>query len=158
MTRIVCHQLAPQIGDPAGNRAASVAAIAAAVDAGAGVVVLPELVTSGYVFESAEEAAAAAIPRTHPLFADWAAEAARGPAVVVGGFCERGDDGRVYNSAALVDGSGVLGVHRKTHPGTARSSGSRRATSPRACSTPRPAASASWSATSWRVSSGNSSS
>ena len=115
MTRIVCHQLAPQIGDPAGNRAASVAAIAAAVDAGAGVVVLPELVTSGYVFESAEEAAAAAIPRTHPLFADWAAEAARGPAVVVGGFCERGDDGRVYNSAALVDSSGVLGVHRKTH-------------------------------------------
>ena len=40
---------------------------------------------------------------------------ARGGAVVVGGFCELGDDGHLYNSAAVVDGTGVLGVYRKTH-------------------------------------------
>ena len=67
------------------------------------------------MFERADEAVAAAIPRTDPLFAEWAAEASRGAAVVVGGFCERGDDGHVYNSAALVDGTGVRAVHRKTH-------------------------------------------
>ena len=115
MTRIVCRQLAPRLGDLEANRAASLGAIRESIDAGADVVVLPELVTSGYVFERADEAVAAAIPRSDPLFAEWAAEAARGAVVVVAGFCERGDDGHVYNSAALVDGTGVRAVHRKTH-------------------------------------------
>lgn len=115
MTRIVCQQLAPAIGDLQANQSAAVAAIRAAVDAGADVVVLPELVTSGYVFESAEEAAALALEPGHEVFSEWAAEAARGGAVVVGGFPERGEDERIYNSAALVDAGGVLGVYRKCH-------------------------------------------
>ncbi len=115
MTRVVCQQLAPRIGDFPANRERTVRAIAEAIGAGADVVVLPELVTSGYVFESTDEAAAVAITPGHEVFAEWAAEAARGPAVVVGGFCEQGDDGLLYNSAAVVDGSGVLGVYRKTH-------------------------------------------
>ena len=115
MTRVVCRQLAPRIADLAANRALSVAAIRAAVDDGADVVVLPELVTSGYVFASPHEAASVAITPDDELFAAWSAEAARGGAVVVGGFCERGPDDRLYNSAAVVDGSGVLGVYRKTH-------------------------------------------
>jgi 5-aminopentanamidase len=115
VTRIACVQLAPQLLDLPANHALTVAAIRDAVRAGADVVVLPELATSGYVFASADEAAAVAIGPEHALLADWAAEAARGDAVVVGGFCERGDDGRLHNSAAIVDGSGVLGVYRKTH-------------------------------------------
>ena len=115
MTRVVCQQVAPRIVDLEANRERSVRAIREAVDAGAGIVLLPELVTSGYVFASREEARAVAITPEHPLFADWAAEAARGPATVIGGFCELGDDGRVYNSAAVVDGSGVRAVYRKTH-------------------------------------------
>ena len=115
MTRVVCQQFAPRIADLPANHERSVRAVAEAVDAGADIVVLPELVTSGYVFESSDEAAAVAITPGHAVFADWAAEAARGSAVVVGGFCEQGDDGRLYNSAAVVDGSGVLGVYRKTH-------------------------------------------
>ena len=115
MTLVLCQQLAPRIADLPANRERSVRAIAEAVDAGADVVVLPELVTSGYVFQSTEEAAAVAITPGDAVFAEWAAEAARGPAVVIGGFCERGDDGLLYNSAAVVDGSGVLGVYRKTH-------------------------------------------
>ena len=115
MTVIVCRQLAPRIADLPANRQLSVRAIAEAVDAGAQIVVLPELVTSGYVFESTEEAASVAITPQDAVFAEWAAEAARGPAVVIGGFCERGDDGLLYNSAAVVDASGVLGVYRKTH-------------------------------------------
>jgi 5-aminopentanamidase len=115
VTRIVCQQLAPRIADLPANRHLAQRAIAAAVDAGADVVVLPELVTSGYVFASREEAASVAIAPDHELFADWAAEAERGSAVVVGGFCELGDDGLLYNSAALVDASGVRAVYRKTH-------------------------------------------
>ena len=33
----------------------------------------------------------------------------------MGGFCELGGDGRLYNSAALVDASGVRAVYRKAH-------------------------------------------
>jgi len=113
MTTIVCQQVAPRIADLQANRRLSLSAIGDAVAAGADVVVLPELVTSGYMFESAEEAASVAIGATDPLFEEWAAEA--GSAVVVGGFAERGDDGLIYNSAAVVDRSGVIGVYRKGH-------------------------------------------
>jgi 5-aminopentanamidase len=113
MTTIVCQQVAPRIADLQANRRLSLSAIADAAAAGADVIVLPELVTSGYVFESVEEAAAVAIAPDHALFEQWAAEAAG--AVVVGGFAERGDDGLVYNSAAVVDQSGVIGVYRKVH-------------------------------------------
>ena len=86
MTRVICQQFAPRIADLPANRERSVRAVAEAIDAGADVVVLPELVTSGYVFESTDEAAGVAITPRHVVFAEWAAEAARGPAVVVGGF------------------------------------------------------------------------
>jgi predicted amidohydrolase len=115
MTKIVCQQLTPQVTDLQGNCALALAAIREAVELGADVIVLPELVTSGYVFESLEEARSVALTRDDRVFSDWASEAARGAAVVIGGFCERGDDSLLYNSAVVVDGSGVLGVHRKTH-------------------------------------------
>jgi predicted amidohydrolase len=86
-----------------------------AVAAGARLVVLPELSTSGYVFESSYEARACAEPADGPTLAGWAEEAERGEAVVVGGFCELGEDGALYNSAAVVDASGVLAVYRKIH-------------------------------------------
>jgi predicted amidohydrolase len=72
-------------------------------------------VTSGYVFQSAQEAASVAISANDQLLQEWSAAAGRGSAVVIGGFCERGSDGRIYNSAAVVDGTGVIGVYRKTH-------------------------------------------
>jgi predicted amidohydrolase len=115
MTRIVCQQLAPRIGDLPFNRAQTVAAIREAVSHDADIVILPELATSGYVFASRAEAASVAITPGDPRFGEWAAAAARGPSIVIGGFCEHGDDGLLYNSAAVVDGSGVVGVYRKLH-------------------------------------------
>ncbi|NIZ92143.1 nitrilase-related carbon-nitrogen hydrolase [Kineococcus rubinsiae] len=115
MTRVVCAQLAPRLLDLDANRAASTAAVEVAVAGGADVVVLPELVTSGYVFASPEEAATVAITAAHPVFADWATAVGSSGAVVVGGFCERGEDGRLHNSAAVVDATGVLAVYRKVH-------------------------------------------
>ncbi|WP_432512866.1 nitrilase-related carbon-nitrogen hydrolase [Kineococcus sp. SYSU DK001] len=113
MTLIACWTAAPRIGDLAGNCARSVTAVREAAAAGADLVVLPELVTSGYVFTSAQEAADLAVPADHEVFAQWARAA--GDAVVVGGFCERGPDGEVFNSAAVVDATGVLAVYRKVH-------------------------------------------
>ena len=94
---------------------ASDSAVWEALAAGAQVVVLPELITSGYVFSSAEEAGRAAIDPGHELLREWADEARRADAVIVGGFCERGEDGSLYNSAALVDASGLRAVYRKLH-------------------------------------------
>ena len=58
--------------------------------------------------------------------------------MVTGGFAELGADGRIYNSAAVVDASGIRGVYRKVHlwdreslvftPGTSRRSCSTRST------------------------------
>jgi len=116
VTRIAACQLAPSIADLPANAELSAGAARAAIADGADVVVLPELVTSGYVFADAEEARSVAVRADHGVFAAWAAACtARQGAVVVGGFCEAGDDGLLYNSAALVDASGVRAVYRKAH-------------------------------------------
>ena len=115
MTHIACQQLAPQVGDPEGNRALSIAAIEQAAGAGAEVVVLPELTQSGYMFESAEEAAALAIAPDDALIGEWAALAQEHDLVLAAGFAERGEDGSTYNSAVLIDASGVRAVYRKLH-------------------------------------------
>lgn len=114
--RVACCQLATDVEDPEQSAARTRAAIAEAItDGGAQIVVVPELSNSGYVFRSQEEARAAAVPADSPLLAGWAAEAARGDAVVIGGFCELGADGQLHNSLALADPDGVKAVYRKLH-------------------------------------------
>jgi 5-aminopentanamidase len=115
VTRVACQQLAPTLGDLGANRKLARDAIREATQAGADVVVLPELITSGYMFESPEESAAAAISADHELLCEWAREAAEADIVVIGGFCELGEDGRVYNSAAMLDATGLRAVYRKLH-------------------------------------------
>src|SRR6185312_2455263 len=82
-------------------------------------VVLPELCDSGYVFDTADPAAEArglAAPAADSAtLRQWHELAARHRLVIVGGFCELGADGRLYNSAALVDASGTRAVYRKAH-------------------------------------------
>jgi 5-aminopentanamidase len=113
--RVACQQLPPEVGQLESNRALTKEAVREAVSAGARLIVLPELSNSGYVFESPEEARACAEPADGATLRAWSEEAERGDAVVVGGFCELGEDGLLYNSAAVVDGGGVLAVYRKLH-------------------------------------------
>ena len=113
--RVACQQIAPVVGDLEGNRRLATEAIAEAIASGAQVVVLPELASSGYVFESVEEARSCAEPAAGPTLQSWSRAASGADAVVVGGFCELGDDGLLYNSVALVDASGVAAVYRKIH-------------------------------------------
>jgi predicted amidohydrolase len=115
LTRIVCRQLSPAIADLDTNIAATTAAIRESVAAGARIVLVPELALSGYMLASVEEARSVAISASHPVFAQWAAAVAPVDGVAIGGFTELGDDGRVYNSAAVVDAAGVLAVYRKVH-------------------------------------------
>jgi predicted amidohydrolase len=103
------------VGEPAANRAASLAAVERAARAGARVVVLPELAVSGYVFTDAAEARALSEPLDGPTVTAWAEAAARHDVVLVAGTNERAADGALRNSAVLLDASGLRAVYRKAH-------------------------------------------
>jgi len=105
-TLVACCQLTPVFGDPAANRELTADAITHAAGRGAGVVVLPELVSSGYVFRSRAEAQACAETADGPTLGLWARLAADHEIVIVGGFCEIAG-GVLFNSAALVDPGGM---------------------------------------------------
>ena len=118
-TLIAVAQLAITVAEPDANRRAAADAVAEAAAAGARLVVLPELCDSGYVFDAADPAAEArglAAPAADSTtLRQWHELAARHRLVIVGGFCELGADGRLYNSAALADASGTRAVYRKAH-------------------------------------------
>lgn len=113
--RVACCQIAPDVEDPRRSAETATEAIAAAMAGGAQVVVLPELANSGYVFSSVEQARAAAVPANGELLRLWSLAAGRADALVVAGFCEQAPDGRLFNSAALIDAAGVIAVYRKLH-------------------------------------------
>ncbi len=116
MTTVAVCQLGPQIGEVEANRRAIEASVSDAAAAGARLVVLPELCDTGYVFTSREEAEALVdSAKESGTLASWRALALRFDLVLVGGFCERSDTGELYNSAAIVDRSGVRCVYRKAH-------------------------------------------
>jgi predicted amidohydrolase len=113
--RVASCQFATDVEHPDQSAARTRDAIREAIAGGAQIVVVPELTNSGYVFRAQEEARAAATTADGALLGGWAQEAVRADAVVIGGFCELGDDGRLYNSSALVDRDGVQAVYRKLH-------------------------------------------
>jgi len=116
MTVIAACQLALSVGDVPANHAAAAAAVAEAAQHGADLVVLPELCDSGYVFSSADEARSLAAPAADsPTLREWRTLSVQYATVVAGGFCELGDDGLLYNSAAVVAGDEILAVYRKVH-------------------------------------------
>jgi 5-aminopentanamidase len=115
VTRLACCQLGPQLGEPDANRAAGRAAAQAAAESGAAIVVLPELSASGYVFRDVAEARALAEPTDGPTAAGWKALAGQLGITVVGGICELGADGLLYNTALVVDAQGLRAAYRKAH-------------------------------------------
>jgi 5-aminopentanamidase len=120
VTVAVC-QLAPVIGDVQGNVRRAVAAVRGACDRGAGLVVLPELVTTGYAFIGADEIRPLAEPLSGPSVSAFARAAEAGaaahgrPVVVVGGFAEVDDEGVLRNSAFVVGSDGLRAAYRKVH-------------------------------------------
>ena len=73
---VACCQLTPAFGDPAANRELAADAVRDAAGQGARVVVLPELISSGYVFASQAETRACAEAADGPTVSLWAKLAA----------------------------------------------------------------------------------
>jgi N-carbamoylputrescine amidase len=111
LAQLVCVPL-----DREHNVAAACAATAEAAARGAAIVVLPELVTSGYVLDQAGLRAQAESPaRPGPGLSALQAAAARHRITVVAGFPEL-DAERLYNSAAVITPDGqIAAVYRKLH-------------------------------------------
>jgi len=116
VTVVAVCQLGLAVGEVESNRAAAAAAVAESAGQGAELVVLPELCDSGYVFTGDAEARKLATPAADsPTLHEWQALAGGYHTTIAGGFCELGEDGLLYNSAALVGPGGVLAVYRKAH-------------------------------------------
>ena len=108
-------QLRLSVGDLAGNRAAARRAIQEAAQAGAKLIVLPELTVSGYVFTGRAEAGTLSEELTGPTVTEWTHLAAVLDMVIVGGIAERGAAGALYNTAVIIDPTGLRASYRKAH-------------------------------------------
>src|SRR3954465_411245 len=112
--RVACAQVPLSVGDTAGNRTTCRSAIEEAAGDGAQIVVLPELASSGYVFADRAELASLAETRDGPAITGWANLAESFDLTIVAGFPEDAGE-QIFNSAVVVDPSGVRGVYRKAH-------------------------------------------
>jgi N-carbamoylputrescine amidase len=99
--------------DPARNLARGLAMAAEGFAGGANIVILPELAVPGYTVDPVVLAESAQT-LNGPTVKAWQQAAAVGGGYVIGGFCER-DDARLFDSAVLVSGDGVLACYRKAH-------------------------------------------
>lgn len=114
LLRIAAAQYAPRVGELEWNRAEAVRQATAAAEQGARLIVLPELASSGYVFNSKDEAAATSEPVDGPFTAALHDVCTRYGCVAVAGFNEHAQTVR-HNSAVVVGPAGPLAVYRKLH-------------------------------------------
>jgi NAD+ synthase (glutamine-hydrolysing) len=110
--RLALAQVNATVGDIAGNVRKVLSSCARAREAGANLVVFPEMVLPGYPPEDLLLRASF----VEENLAAWreVAGSARGMTVVAG-FVDRDAKGRVYNAAGVAADGRVLGVYRKMH-------------------------------------------
>lgn len=109
--RVRLAQVEPTLGNVAANLEMHEREIQAAIEAGADLVVFPELSLTGYFLKDqtsdvARELDSAELVRI--------ADLSRRISIVVG-FVERGRDGRCYNAVAFFEDGELLELHRKVH-------------------------------------------
>jgi 5-aminopentanamidase len=114
MAVVAAAQVNVDIEDRATTLKSIVAAVDAAARAGADLVVLPELVTTGYVFADVEEARSLAEPVTGSSVTLFRELSGDHRLVLIGGFAERTKDA-LFNSAVLVELGEVRCCYRKAH-------------------------------------------
>jgi len=112
---VSCVQFEPVVGDKNSNLRETLELIGRATEAGAGLIVMPELCNSGYVFETREEAfdLAEEVPGGLTTTA-WSKAAADLGVYIVAGIHER-DGARLYNSSVVIGPQGFIGTFRKAH-------------------------------------------
>lgn len=109
--RVALAQIAPHLGEVAANLELAAERTRAAASDGADLVVFPELALTGYLLSDLvpEVAMAAADPRL-------AAVSREAPGMLVAiGFMEETPEHRYANSAALLRGGELVGLHRKVY-------------------------------------------
>lgn len=114
--RVAAIQFEPLLGAKAANIARLLELTEAAAREGARLIVLPEMVTTGYCWHDRAEIRAHVEPIPGPTTAAFADLARRCGCYIVVGMPELAPrTGIFYNSAALIGPEGVAGVYRKTH-------------------------------------------
>ncbi|MBI3920978.1 MAG: acyltransferase [Armatimonadetes bacterium] len=108
--RLAIVQTSPVFGEASANVKAALNLMSSVE---ADLYVLPELFNTGYNFLDGREAEALSEPMDGPTFVSLAEFAREYGRYVVYGFAERGPN--LYNSAALVGPSGLVGRYRKVH-------------------------------------------
>lgn len=106
-------QITGRLYAPDANRRMTLNAAAELFDRGAELVVLPELIISGYGTDG-DRLLEGAEPVDGPTALAWRELAARSGGLIAGGICER-DGEALYNTALLVGADGVLLHYRKLH-------------------------------------------
>src|SRR5918997_4045583 len=107
-------QTEPRLGEPARNLETCLARLEQAASAGCALVVLPECSTSGYMFQSEDEAARFAEEVPGPATEALERACVRLDLHCVVGVLERDGD-TLRNTALLVGPDGLAGRYRKTH-------------------------------------------
>lgn len=115
LTTVAACQVRIDIDDPEATRQAVIDAADEAAARDAGIIVLPELATSGYMFRDLAEANARAEQLDGATVGLYCELSRRHRAVVVAGFCEQAAGERPYNSLVVVERGEVLALYRKTH-------------------------------------------
>ncbi|ORE95174.1 putative nitrilase/cyanide hydratase family protein [Aurantimonas sp. 22II-16-19i] len=110
-------QFEPAMGDKTRNLDALARLVEQAADAGAALIVTPEMGTTGYCWYDRKEVAPFVEPIPGPTTERFAEIARRRNVFVVIGMPEVDPATDLYyNSAVLIGPDGVVGTHRKTHP------------------------------------------
>lgn len=103
-----------EFADPAANLKTMQAHLAAETAAGSRLIAFPECFTTGYCFESPDEAMSVAEPVDGETIAHVTDLCHDADCYTVFGFLER-DGAQIFNAAALVGPAGLIGCYRKVH-------------------------------------------
>lgn len=111
---LAAAQIGADLGHVGANVSRVIEAIHHAKEAGAQLVVFPETILSGYIFDDPEQVRAAARPLDGPEIGKIVRECQSCRVHVVLGVLENAG-GKVYNSAVLIGPAGIVGIYRKMH-------------------------------------------
>jgi predicted amidohydrolase len=110
--RLAVGQMDPMIGDTKGNMKKMQEILVSASDNNVDVLVLPELINSGYVFDSQDEANSLSEQIPDGDFSNALLKWSESGGLVAAGLCEM-YDGNLYNSAAVFGNGMHLTTYRK---------------------------------------------
>ncbi len=114
--KVATVQFEPTMSEQERNVARLLELCGAAAEAGARLIVTPEMGTTGYCWFDRAEVAPFVETVPGPTTDRFAALARKHDCYIVVGMPEVDGDGIYFNCAVLIGPDGVIGRHRKTHP------------------------------------------